>query len=57
MTAYLHHAALNLGVALSALRWGVLPPALHHDEDALHDLARGSTWGWFAWGIGWGVRP
>jgi hypothetical protein len=54
---YLHHAALNLGVALSALWWGALPPSLHHSPEERRDLARGSALAWFAWGLGVSGRP
>lgn len=57
MTPYLHHAALNLGVALHALLHGAVPPQATHDPTACADLARGSAWAWFRWGIGWGPRP
>ena len=57
MICYAHHAALNLGVAISALWWGALPPWWSHTPDRVADLSKGSLWAWFAWGLGIGEKP
>jgi len=56
VTTYLHHAALNLGIAISSLFWAAVPP-LHHTPDERADLRRGTARAWFAWGLGFGSRP
>lgn len=55
---WLHHAALNAGVALWHLRraaeavwYGVLPPQWTHAQDEVDDLRSGSMAGWFVRGL------
>ena len=55
--AWIHHAALNLGVALEALVYAVIPPETHHSPGQVQDLRGGSTGAWFRYGLGIGDRP
>lgn len=58
MRAWMHHAALNAGVALWHLRraaeavwYGALPPQWTHTPDEVDALRAGSARGWFRHGL------
>jgi len=55
--AWLHHSALNVGVALAALFWAGLPPHLHHTPEACAGMVHGTARGWLFYGAGLGDRP
>ena len=54
--AWVHHAAMNLGVAVEALVWTVLPP-VKHGAAGLRELRAGTVVGWFWYGCGRGPKP